>query len=156
MLEETALVVEADAHALWVELPSRSACSQCGSGSCTTSVIAKLFRIGQPRFRLDNSLNARAGQQVVVGIPDDLVAKASMWAYLLPLVALLGAAVVGNAAGLGEGAQSLVALAGLGLGLVLVRRATGTASMRRRLRPTLLRFAQPAQVSIEFKSLTRS
>ena len=156
MLEETALVVEADQQSLWVELPSRSACSQCGSGTCTTSVIAKLFRVSKPRFRLENSLNARPGQQVVVGIPDDLVAKASLWAYLLPMVTLLAGAAVANVAGAGEGIQSLMALVGLGVGLLLVRRLTTTGSMQRRLRPTLLRLAQPTQVSIEFTSLTRS
>ena len=156
MLEETALVVEADEQSLWVELPSRSACSQCGSGTCTTSVIAKLFRVSKPRFRLENSLNAQPGQQVVVGIPDDLVAKASLWAYLLPMVTLLAGAAVASVAGAGEGTQSLMALVGLGVGLLLVRRLTTTGSMQRRLRPTLLRLARPAQVSIEFTSLTRS
>ncbi|MES9987825.1 MAG: SoxR reducing system RseC family protein [Candidatus Thiodiazotropha endolucinida] len=138
MLEETAMVVEANTDYLWVETHSRSGCSQCSS-SCTTSVVSKLFGMKRNRLKLENTLGVVAGDRVVVGIPDELLVRASVWAYLFPLLAMFAVSATGNVMGVDEGAQALLAIVGLAAGFVLVRWHTSRQGTRRRFRPSLLR-----------------
>ncbi|MCG8047043.1 MAG: SoxR reducing system RseC family protein [Candidatus Thiodiazotropha endolucinida] len=138
MLEEAAMVVEANIDYLWVETRSRTGCSQCGS-SCTTSVVSKLFGMKRNRLKLENTLCAEVGDRVVVGIPDELLVRASVWAYLIPLLAMFAVSVTGGVMGVCEGAQALLAMAGLVAGFAMVRWHTLRQGARQRFRPSLLR-----------------
>ncbi|MET0048131.1 MAG: SoxR reducing system RseC family protein [Sedimenticola sp.] len=139
MLEETASVVEANTEYLWVETSSRSGCSQCSSGSCTTSVVSKLFGMKRNRLRLENTLGAGTGDRVVIGIPDELLVRASVWAYLFPLLAMFVVSVTGGLMGADEGFQALMAMMGLTAGFALVRWSIARQGARHRFRPSLLR-----------------
>ena len=157
MLEEIATVVAVRHGQLWVETESRSACSHCAStSSCTTSVISKLFGVKRNRLQLDNSLGARIGDQVVVGIPDDLLVQASFQAYLLPLLVMLSTAAAGDAMGLNEGLLSLLVLGGLATGFYLVRWFTHIKQSRQRFKPQLLRIVGQAQCRVEMPNFMRS
>ncbi|MEW8659724.1 MAG: SoxR reducing system RseC family protein [Candidatus Thiodiazotropha endolucinida] len=138
MLEETAMVVEANTDYLWVETRSRTGCSQCGS-SCTTSVVSKLFGMKRNRLKLENTLCAEVGDRVVVGIPDELLVRASVWAYLFPLLAMFAVSAAGGVMGVDEGAQALLAMVGLAAGFALVRWSISRQGTHRRFRPSLLR-----------------
>ena len=96
MLEETATVVEVIDGRLIAETESRSSCSHCSTDSCSTSVVAKLFGIRRNRLVMENTLQAKAGDRVVIGIPDNLLVQASVMAYLLPLVVMLGVTACGR------------------------------------------------------------
>ena len=146
MLETNGTVVEVDREFIWVETRPRSACSSCGTGGCTTSVLARLFGARPSRLRLQNSLQARVGQQVVVGIPDSVLVNASVLAYLVPLLAMLFAGTVAAWTGLGELAQVAMILSGLLAGIALVGRITGSQRSRARYAPRLLRVALPVDV----------
>jgi len=138
MIEESAWVVEAGPGYAWVETRRRSACGSCSvGGSCGTSVIARLFGDRAHRFRVHDDLGAVPGEQVLIGIPDAVLTRASLTAYLLPLLALMGSALLVQSLGGGEGLTALAGLAGLGLGLVSVGRFS--ARGRERYRPQLLR-----------------
>jgi sigma-E factor negative regulatory protein RseC len=156
MLEETGTVLEAGTEFILVETQSRSACSHCSTDSCTTSVISKLFGVKRNRFHLENSLGAKIGDRVVIGIRDDLLVKASLWAYLLPLVVMLVCVALAGTLGVGEGWQSLVAMGGLTLGFYLVRGSTGKGVHQNRFRPQLLRLAASEQIQVELPNFFRS
>ncbi len=150
MLEETVTVVAVQGDYLLAESQTRSSCSHCGSASsCSTSVIAKLFGEKKNLLRLPNSLEARQGDRVVIGIPDDLLVRASLWAYLLPLLSMIIATLVGNQIGAGDGAQVLFALAGLAGGFILQRRYTQGEKSRQQFEPKLLRIAGIEPVKLE-------
>ncbi|MES9812520.1 MAG: SoxR reducing system RseC family protein [Candidatus Thiodiazotropha sp.] len=151
MLEETGTVVEVWDDSLQVETQSRSACSHCSSSGCTTSVVSKLFGIKRNRLQLENSLGAKPGDRVVIGIPDDLLVRASVWAYLLPLIFMLASTALGGVFGASEGFQSLLALGGLAVGFYIVRWTTRNLSSQRRFKPRLLRIA-----GVEMPNLVRS
>lgn len=138
---------------LWVETESRSACSHCGSGSCSTSVLAKWSRARPNRLRLLNRLQLRPGQRVVIGIPDQVLVAASLWAYLSPLLLMLGAAGLAATLGLGDLARALAALAGLLVGLALSAKAANSGPTRDRFTPVLLRVAG---AEIDSTALTRN
>ena len=149
MLEEVATVVKANPEHLWVETESRSSCSHCSSSGCSTSTVAKLFGIKRNRLQLDNTLGAKAGQQVVIGIPDDLLVRASLWAYMMPLLTMVIATIAGNLSGVSEGIQGLLALAGLATGFTLVYRFTHNKTTQQQFKPRLLRLAKQNQVKVE-------
>lgn len=156
MLEETAKVVEVREDRVWVETQSRSACSHCSSSSCTTSVVSELFASKRNRLELPNRLGARAGEQVVIGIPDELLVQASLWAYLAPLVVMLTLTSVSDALGMSDGLQSLLALGGLALGFILVRWVTRRAPSRQRFKPRMLRIVGHGTSRLEMPNHERS
>lgn len=139
MLEESGTVLEADMDWLWVETAPRSACSRCGAGSCSTSVIARLFGTRRNRFWLRNSLQAVPGDRVVIGIPDRALVAASVQAYLVPVLTMVASVAVADRLGVSEPFQVLVALAGLVGGLVLTGRMVRYGPTRERHTPRLLR-----------------
>lgn len=142
MLEETATVVAVEGNSLWVESEARSACSQCDSHSCSSSAISQLFGVQRNRLCLDNHLEAQVGDQVVIGIPDELLVRASIWGYLLPLLVMVAFAIVGNAWHLSEGLQVVLAMLGLAAGFYAVRLAT--RDKQQKFQPQLLRIAPRA------------
>ncbi len=150
MLEETALVIDLRDGMVLVETRSRSACSACGSGSCGTSVVSQLFGLKRNRLALDNGLGARIGDRVVIGIPDAVLVKASLWAYLVPLALMVVATGVADGFALGNLMQALCALLGLGAGLYLVRQVTGRDSRRHEFAPVMLKIEGRGTLAVDF------
>jgi sigma-E factor negative regulatory protein RseC len=149
MLEETAQVVEVKDGLLTAETESRSGCSHChSSSSCSTSVVAKLFGVRRNRLVMANHLNAMPGDQIVIGIPDQLLVRASLTAYLLPLIVMLLVTALGDLAGVNELFLSLLALSGLAMGFFTVRWVSrGRTSQQ--YEPRLLRIVAPGYQRVE-------
>jgi sigma-E factor negative regulatory protein RseC len=145
MIEQTGIVTKSDAMHLWVETHRVSGCSTCASGSCSSAVVSKLFGERRQRIQLPNTLAASTGDTVVIGIPEAVLVSASLWAYLQPLLFMIGGALAGRLLDAGEGMQGLMGLGGLVAGLMLVRRLTGGGSGvgDSRLNPRLLRLSVP-------------
>lgn len=154
MLEQTAKVIDVSNGLLTLETESRSGCKQCGSHSCTTSVVAKLFGIRRNRMIIDNSLDAKKGDQVVIGIPEDLLVGASIMAYLLPLVSMLMVTALGDALSVSEVLLSTLALGGLVTGFIMVRLVLRRTTSRQRYRPQLLRIAASGYQRVEIPTFT--
>jgi sigma-E factor negative regulatory protein RseC len=145
MIEEPATVVALDGGLAWVETSRRGACSGCGQGAgCPTSTLGRLLRPGATnRLAVEDGLGVQVGDQVVIGIPDGLLLRASAAAYLLPLVALVAAAGIAQSLQAPELVVAAAGIAGLGAGLRLTGRLTGRTEARRRYRPVLLRLERP-------------
>jgi sigma-E factor negative regulatory protein RseC len=155
MLEETARVVDVKEGLLIAETISRSSCKSCKSDSCTTSVIAGLFNLKPNRLVMRNSIGAKPGDQVVIGIPDDLLARASVMAYLLPLVSMLLLTAIGDQMYFSPLATVMMAASGLVIGFFIVRRATRGWSSQR-YQPQLLRVVSSGYQQVELPAFTRS
>ncbi len=153
LLEESARVIEVSDGRLIAETASRSSCSHCGAGSCSTSVVAKLFGLRRNRLVVANTLGARVGDEVVVGIPDQVLVSASLLAYLLPLVAMLGVTAVGDRLGLSEFPLSLLALSGLASGFLTVRWHL-RRSASQRYEPRLVRIVASGGRRVELPTMT--
>ena len=83
----------------------------------------------------------------MLGIPDSLLVRAALIAYLLPLLTLVMGAVLAEGWQLAEIEVALTGIAGLGAGIWLTGHLTGGAKGRQRYRPILLR-REPATLSI--------
>ncbi|MES9938994.1 MAG: SoxR reducing system RseC family protein [Candidatus Thiodiazotropha sp. 6PLUC2] len=156
MLEEQGRVVEVVGEKILVETEARSGCSHCSSSNCTTAVVARLFGVQRNRLKLANTMQAKAGDQVVIGVPGRLIARASVLAYLVPLVFMLAATLLGSAIGIDDGMQTLFALAGLLVGLVGVRWYTKTDLSRQAYGPQLLKVVENGYKHVVFPKHLRS
>lgn len=145
MIEELATVVAREGGLAWVQTHRRSACSACGHGDgCVTSVLGRLLSPGAAnRLAVQDGLGVHLGDRVVIGIPDGLLVRASLAAYLLPLAALVAAAGIAEWLRAPELAVAAAGVAGLAAGLWLTGRLTGGSSASSRYQPVLLRRERP-------------
>lgn len=142
MIEETATVVRVEGRDAWVSVQTRSACGHCGASShCGTAMVAQLFGEKENLLQLPDTLGVAPGDQVVIGVSNALLLKASMLAYIAPLLGFIAAVVLGQGIGMGEEASGLFGLAGLGLGLWLVNCVTGGRAARKNYCPVMLKRA---------------
>jgi len=140
-------VIEEQAHVLaiapgraWVQTIRRSACGSCGTSSaCGTATVAKLFSERTNHLEVVDRIGVAIGDQVVIGISDGTLTRASLLAYLLPLVALMLAAFAARSAGMSEEAGALIGILGLCTGLWVAERLARGAPGRGRFQPVLLR-----------------
>lgn len=143
MVEGVARVVAVDGAKVWLEAESMSACAGCAAkAGCGTS--AQPSRRTPRRFAATNDLDARIGERMVVGIPENALLRASATAYLVPLLAMIVAAVAASGLGGGDGAAALAAVAGLAAGLAFARRRAAMLTAHGGLTPVSLRRAGEA------------
>ena len=156
MIEETATVVAATPDHIWVEARARSACSSCGTqDSCATSSVSKLFGMRRQQLRLPNQFASSVGEQVIIGVEDQVMVTASLAAYILPVVLMLGAAIIADVQGMSDKQQAGIALLGLLLGLLGAGVLTSNRRMNRYFQPQLLRRTDTFTLRpIEFKPFT--
>jgi sigma-E factor negative regulatory protein RseC len=122
MIEEQGRVVTVNGALAEVACDRQSACGGCSvSGACGTSLLERYLGRQPLALQATNTIGARPGDRVVVGIPDATLPQAAFVAYLMPLLVMLLGALGGDwLADLirQSWSQGLILLGGiLGLGL---------------------------------------
>lgn len=89
----------ADNGALWVEVFQQSTCGSCeAKGACGQGVLSRWLSRGSHSIRVlcdkGQADFFTVGQWVDIAVPDGVVLKASLIAYLLPLFSLIGGAIL--------------------------------------------------------------
>ncbi|GAA0791065.1 hypothetical protein GCM10009109_19510 [Marinobacterium sediminicola] len=79
------------------------------------------------------------GQQVVIGLEEGSLVRASLLLYLLPLALLIAGALLGSALGLVEWQQVILALVLMLGGFLLARQLSTGQGVKARYQPVLLR-----------------
>lgn len=141
MIEESGTVVALDGDDVWVQTIRQSTCGSCSARKgCGQGALARMTDGRANQVRVRNACGADIGDQVVLGIEESQLLRASLLVYALPLLALLAGALVGG--GLWPG-QDLAAIAGGGIGLaagfLLVKTVSSRQEKADHLRPVLLR-----------------
>ena len=147
MIEEPGRVVAVESGFAWVETQRRSACDGCEARSgCGTSALARYVGRRSGRVRVIDPLPSRVGDTVVVALREDALLRGSLAVYLLPLLLMLGGALLGQT--LSEGAQAageamplLGGALGLGAGFAWVARFSRRLRRDPRYHPIILRRA---------------
>lgn len=156
MIEESGVVVAAQAGIAEVEVVRRSSCGACGANTaCGVSLLDRVLGRRPQRLIMGNTLDVRVGDSVIVGLPEEALIGAALAAYLLPLVGLIGGAILGEAVAAGTGITGELGplaggAAGFAAALLLLRRYSRRLAADERLRPRLLRragLAMPVPVS---------
>lgn len=97
MIEEQATVIETDGDTMSVEIQQQSSCGSCSAKSgCGTNLIASLFGKRRALLSLPNSIHARPGDRVVLGIRENDLVSGSVMLYLWPLGGLIAGSVTGH------------------------------------------------------------
>lgn len=153
MLEHNGKVVAATPASVLIETEQRSACGHCSVGErCGTSVIAGMFKRRANTIRLDNSLDLQAGDDVVIGIPEQLLLRAALWAYMVPMLFMITFALIVSTAGYADWVVFVASIAGLLNGLYL---ASVLQSRKMSSGIVLLRKTAPATTTVNFDTNTR-
>ena len=125
MLETRAVIVKTDGLYAMVQTSQTGGCEQCGGKSCGAGKLSQLFCNSPHQFRVDNSIRASVGDQVIVSVAEGAILHGISLVYLLPLMLLLLGASFGNIwAGQVEQRDSYAAmgaLLGLAAGFVFAK-----------------------------------
>ena len=140
MIEERARVIAIDGDHVLVETSAAGGCSACAAhGGCATSKLGRLLRQGPRLWRVPNDLKLRAGDSVMLSLPDEALLAAALAAYLPPLLGLLAGAWIVAALTTGD----VWPLAGGIFGFLL-----GGAAARRLGRRQAARYAPQIQTHV--------
>ena len=146
MIEETGRVVDVQGAFAWIESERSSTCGGCSvRKGCGTAVLAKVLGQRRVQLRVLNRVNAKIGDDVVIGISEAALVRGSLAVYAAPLAGLFAGAIAGNAAGnyFFPGAQDPAAifgaLTGLAAGLSWLKRFSRRSSNDSSYQPVILR-----------------
>lgn len=148
MVEEQGVVKEVAGDWAWVLLARRSTCESCGvKKGCGTSLLSRLMSSRVLTVKLKNTLNAEIGDEVILGLDEDVLLSGSLWVYMLPLITMFALAVTVDVLleqmlPLGEGITIAAAVIGLLIGFLFVRLRMSSTTYAQRLHPKMLRKRQ--------------
>lgn len=146
MLEEEARVVSASGDTARVHIKPNSACGSCNAkGACGTSLVASLFPTRNATFTVQNPVGAMPGQDVIVGLDEDVLQRASVIVYLLPILGLILGAALGvwladRYFSLSAEPVSIVSgLSGMAVTFILVNRFSKTTGRNKQYQARIVR-----------------
>ncbi|MHB9799739.1 SoxR reducing system RseC family protein [Pseudomonas sp. MT3] len=141
MIEERGRVIAVESGAVWVETLRRSTCSGCSmNAGCGQGFLERLgVGNGRGRVRALSSLPLAPGDEVVLGVGEDLLLKSALLFYLSPLLGLFALALLASRIGLGEPLVVAAGLAGFLLAWLFVRRLSRRHSNDPAMQPVVLR-----------------
>lgn len=97
MIEEVGRVTACSNGQIEIEVAIKSTCSNCqAADNCGTSTIAKAFSGQKENLTIQTHQQIEVGQQVKIGIPEEVVLSLSSFVYLVPLLVLLAGVVIGD------------------------------------------------------------
>ena len=150
MILETGKIVSIEPEGVWVETIQRSVCGTCkAEKGCGQSLMAKwgaqasyIWVLLEGRSPNDYSI----GDEIQIGIPEDVVVKASLLAYIMPLVLMLVLTITAHYFFSHEGVTALGALCGLLLGGFVLRWHAQRSRYDPRLQPVLVDGRKPLMI----------
>jgi len=145
MIEESGTVLSIEEGFAEVETIRTSSCTSCRARhGCGHHAIAQVSPSNRMLMKAIDPLTVKVGQKVVVGIPEDTLLQASLWMYLIPLLGLVGGAVLPSLWG-GESEISVVlSIFGFAGGLLLAKKKSKQEINNPNYYPKILRI-EPLQ-----------
>jgi len=157
MIEEQAVVVVVDGDQAEVETQRRSACGDCSAKSgCGSAIFSSVFGKRRSRIRVLNRIHAQPGEQVVIGLSEAPFLRAAFALYAVPLLGMIGGALVGewlaqrSASGSLELGSLVGGLSGLLLAFGWLRRFARRSQNDTAYRAVVLRKAGPRGLYVPF------
>ncbi|MEJ2552846.1 MAG: SoxR reducing system RseC family protein [Gammaproteobacteria bacterium] len=146
MIEQIATVVALEGDSAWVETRRQSACGACArSEGCGAGLFAKAFGFDSPQLKVTRNGNVSIGDCVVIGIDERALVRGSFAAYMMPILFMLGFALLGETVmspRLGSAALDLAGVlggaVGLVVGLIWLKRHSRRIRDDRRYQPLIL------------------
>jgi len=97
MIEESAQVISSHDDIIVIETQKKTSCGSCSiNKACGTGIVSNYFKPKTIEFNLKNTINAKVGDTIIVGINERVFLFGSFLLYILPLLFILGFAVVAD------------------------------------------------------------
>lgn len=137
MLEQSARVVRSSEQGVWVEAADPEACGVCAGQGCASRRIAELFQRVPRQYQVESRLHLSPGDSVIIGMPEGSVLRSALYLYGMPLVLMLGGALLVQFWFTGDAG----AVAGAMVGLLVAGMLIASTSPKRRAgaRPVVIR-----------------
>lgn len=140
MIEETARVIEVRGDEALLQTQRKHACQSCSVKSgCGTSTLSKVVGKRSSQFVVDNTLQLKPGDEVVVAIEENALVQGSFLVYLFPLLVMLLLGIAAELLFANELLTIIMALAGLLVSMPVVRFILVASGLKNAIRPHLLR-----------------
>ena len=94
MLEQHARVVQSSGRDIWVEAVEPDGCGVCEGQGCASRRLAELFQRAPRQYSVESQLPVSSGDKVIVGIPEGSLLRSAIYLYGLPLLLILGGALL--------------------------------------------------------------
>ena len=142
MILETGRIVAVEPQGLWMETIQRSTCGSCqAQKGCGHSALTKFGASASYLWVLlegRDSNQYQIGNNVEIGVPEDVIAKGSLFVYMIPLISMITSTATAHHYLLNDGATAFCALCGLLLGAAIVRIGSYLIRFDSRLQPVLI------------------
>ncbi len=145
MIEETAKVIAINGRQVIVQSTIKSTCHSCHQqDDCGSGQIAKAIPHKSLTTEFTTNINIKVGDEVVLGLPEDIMLSSAFEVYMLPLLGLISFAAVGQFTlveqwQLHELFAFLFALCGAFCGFYIARYRQKNSKVINNLQPKLLR-----------------
>ena len=150
MIEERAVILsletqDENSSIATLEIVRKTACGLCGqTRGCGNSIWGKLLNHKSSNFTAQNSINAKVGQSVIVGINEAALMKSALLLYIVPLVSMFFCALLASTLNSSEAASILGAGVGLVIGFLWVKGHTAGQTYYQNNQPKILRLDNEA------------
>lgn len=145
MIEETTRVVAIEGRYALLQTQRQSACQSCSvKTGCGTSVLSQVVGQRSSQLKVDNTLDVRIGDEVVIGLQENSLVKGSLLIYALPILLMLGAGLLGDylAQNYHYNRDLLgisFALSGFVISLPLIRWGINRTALKQQMQPHMIR-----------------
>lgn len=144
MIEEQVRVVKSYGNQVAVQSVRRTACGSCkAKQGCGQKALIEWSESNLAQLSVSNPSNifVKAGDQVIIGLDEGSMIKASALVYVVPLLSLFVAGLGAQQASLSEPGVVGVALSGLLLGFLAAKKIGKTLAAQAGYQPVLLRIS---------------
>lgn len=155
MIEEHAIILSTESQSTenqgehqsiaTLEVVRKTACGLCGkTRGCGNALWGKIFAHKAVDFKAENSIDAKVGQSVIVGIDEHALMKSALLLYMVPLASMLLGAVLLSQVSSSDLVAMLGAIIGLVVGYLWVRAHTAGHTYYQSNQPKILRLDNAA------------
>jgi len=147
MITETGKVVAVDGDRAWVQTIRTSACQSCSArAGCGQRALASVSGGRANQVLVTNSSGARVGDEVLLGIDEQSLLRASLMVYGVPLLLMVAFSIAGYQWFGGSDLSAIIgAVVGMASGFWLVRGWQSGVSAQ--YQPKMLRVSRIASVT---------
>lgn len=147
MIIETGRIVSVESEGVWVETIQKSACGSCkAEKGCGQSLINKwdghtsyIWVLLEGR----DSQQYHLGDEIQIGVPEEVISRGAMVVYVIPLLALVSATAAAHTLFASEVITTFSGLGGLLVGGLIVRWHSWRNRYNRKLQPVLVDDRKP-------------
>lgn len=153
MIEEQAIVTDTEGQLAQLVSQRQSACGSCSANkACGTHAMSKMFSGREVKVTALNTLGAKPGDKVIVGLDEFAFMRGSVAIYLVPLLIILGFLALGYFAGQGSNNADAFGVIGTVIGLVSsavwLKAHAKLSKHNKKYQPVVLRFADKDIIAI--------